>query len=295
MMVVAAIVLATGLISRTTMESDVPVHDPATSSWRRRGPAPADTLVSLTVQIAVEPEAREKLESIFWAVSEPDNERYGKHLSIEAISDVLSVPDARVERVRSFFHQHGATEVVASPYKDVLSVRMSCANVERALQTSLGAYEHADRPEVGAIIRATQSYSLPEEIAADVRPPDSNLTAIPPPHSKRTRHQRDPLGARVAGAHDWRAASVSSPPPARGQALCRGGGSGVVAECLQCECLPKQGDSCGLGYTVPLAKRHEPGRASQLDGRGRVPGPALQAGRHCQILGGVRRERDGRP
>ena len=186
MSAVAAIILATGLISRTTLESDVPVHDPATSSWRRRGPAPAEELVSLTVQIAVEPDARAKLESIFWAVSEPESERYGRHLSIEAIADVLAVPEARVARVRSFFHEHGATEVIASPYNDVLSVRMSCANVERALQTSLGAYEHVERPEVGAIIRATQSYSLPDAIASDVRAPDSNLTATQPPRTQPT-------------------------------------------------------------------------------------------------------------
>ena len=154
-------------LSRITLEPDVSVHDPKTSSWALRGAAPADKVIDITVQIAVEPAGRDALEAAFWAVSEPDNARYGQHLSIGQIAEILAVPEARVERVRNFFLSHGAVEAKPSPYNDVMSVRMSCGNIERALSTRLGSYVHAGRPGY-SIIRASEHYSVPDELAGDV-------------------------------------------------------------------------------------------------------------------------------
>ena len=57
------------LLSRVVLEPDVPLHDPATSLWRLRGPAPPKQQIELTVQVLVDPQNRAKLEETFWAVS----------------------------------------------------------------------------------------------------------------------------------------------------------------------------------------------------------------------------------
>ena len=54
---------------RTILEPDVRPHDPATSSWRKVSFAPADLALSLSVPLALKPEARTALEATLYAVS----------------------------------------------------------------------------------------------------------------------------------------------------------------------------------------------------------------------------------
>ena len=168
-MLVSLLTLAVSTAARVPLEPDVPLHDPATSSWEYRGPPAKDALVDLNIQLHIAQAGRDALEAAFWAVSDPDSTSYGRHLNIEKIRDLLAVPADRVERVRDFFREYGAVEIEVGPFNDVLHVRMAAWDVERALETKLGAFVHSSRPEMGGtLIRARARGSLPDHLAADV-------------------------------------------------------------------------------------------------------------------------------
>ena len=149
------------------LETDVPIHDPRTSSWRLAGPPPAEEEMTLTVSLRVHPERRSKLEKVFWAVSDLNSNSYGKYLTKTEIKELLAVPMDRVERVKAHFRSNGAKSVHLSAYNDMLTVKMAVADVERALSTKIGAYTHLERDYV-RILRASTTYKVPIEIANDV-------------------------------------------------------------------------------------------------------------------------------
>jgi tripeptidyl-peptidase-1 len=158
-------------MDRTTMEPSVAPHNPKTSSWSREASmvvasAPANKHV--TVQLKIDDDAAKNLETIFWAVSDPDHADYGKHLTIEQVRDVLAVPDQRVEKVSAFFREHcGPASVTVAPHRDVLGVDCAVPDLERALETKIASFVHKERPSV-KVLRAAKTYSLPADIAEEV-------------------------------------------------------------------------------------------------------------------------------
>ena len=98
--------------------------------------------------------------------ADPTNSEYGNHKTTDEIAEILAVPKVQISRVVDFWKLNGAAAVEVHPTKDTLTVAISVADVERALSTRLSTFAHANSP--AHIVRATQSYSLPVEIAVDV-------------------------------------------------------------------------------------------------------------------------------
>jgi len=166
-LLLAGLVLPSAALPWVQLEAGVPVHDANTSSWAK-GERPArDRDVTLTVVLRVDEGRRADLERVFWAVSDPQHPRYGQHLSLEAVTELLAVPEERVERVRSYFLRAGAHEAATSPNRDMISVTMPVAIAEGALQTTLHTFVHKERQET-QIVRASASYFLPADVAMDV-------------------------------------------------------------------------------------------------------------------------------
>jgi tripeptidyl-peptidase-1 len=149
------------------LETDVSIHNPRTSMWSNNGPAPPTEEMTLTVALTVAPEARAALEKVFWAVSDPKNPKYGQHTTKAALKQTLAVPSYRVSRVQEHFLTHGASSAVASAYDDMLTVKMPVAAVERALQTTISAFTHIERPDV-RILRASAGYKVPLALSDDI-------------------------------------------------------------------------------------------------------------------------------
>lgn len=170
-MLLQSTLLALGLLAsaspRVPFETSVRPHDPARSSWVRSGKPAPGTQMKLTVALKIEAAQRAELERTFWAVSDPRNERYGKHLTVDEVTEILEVPSARVERVRMHFARSGAIRTKVNPNRDMITVTLPVAAAELALETKIHEFEHKERKGV-KIMRASAGYSLPASIADDV-------------------------------------------------------------------------------------------------------------------------------
>mmetsp|Transcript_22569 Transcript_22569/g.37707 ORF Transcript_22569/g.37707 Transcript_22569/m.37707 type:complete len:563 (+) Transcript_22569:42-1730(+) len=161
------LLLLPSAFGRVALESTVPLHNTATSRWENLGRADAHEMMTLTAVVKVDESNRRALEKVFWEVSEPAHERYGKHLSVAEITELLDVPKARVERVRLHFAQAGAIRTTVSPNRDMIEVEMPVKAAELALKTRISAFRHKSHRHV-RILRASSRYSLPDDIAEDV-------------------------------------------------------------------------------------------------------------------------------
>jgi tripeptidyl-peptidase-1 len=161
-----ALAAATGG-ARVTLEPDVPIHDPATSSWINSGRAPSETVMDISVVLTLGAGRRQDLERKLFDVSDPNHPDYGRHLSKPQIAELLAVPEATIERVRAHFFAHGAKAATPSVFRDVLAVTASVQSVEAALATTISTFTHKERSDV-TILRASAAYSLPATLAADV-------------------------------------------------------------------------------------------------------------------------------
>eukprot|EP00930_Biecheleria_cincta_P018864 TRINITY_DN1455_c0_g1_i4.p1 TRINITY_DN1455_c0_g1~~TRINITY_DN1455_c0_g1_i4.p1 ORF type:complete len:572 (-),score=100.44 TRINITY_DN1455_c0_g1_i4:149-1864(-) len=136
------------------------------SSWVLHDKVPGEHSIELTVALRVDSDRHAALEKLFWEVSDPKHASYGKHLSMDEITQLLAVPDSRVDVVKHHFEQAGATTLV-SPNKDMITVTMSASAAEMALNTSLAFFKHPERSHL-RIVRASSHYSLPEHVAREV-------------------------------------------------------------------------------------------------------------------------------
>jgi len=160
--------LASAWISQASwvqQEPNVLPHHAAGSSWALDARAPGDHLVKLIVALRVDQARRDELERVFWEVSDPRHANYGVHRSVEEITELLAVPQQRVDLVKGYFEEAGAITAVA-PNKDMITVTMRVASAEAALNTTLYFFKH---PLSGKrIIRAGATYWLPPHVDAEV-------------------------------------------------------------------------------------------------------------------------------
>lgn len=98
--------------------------------------------------------------------TDPASPEYGNHKTHAEIAEILAVPKAQIDRVTDFWKLNGAAAVELHPTKDTLTVAISVADAESALSTRLATFAHSNSPAL--IVRATKTYSLPADVAADV-------------------------------------------------------------------------------------------------------------------------------
>merc|ERR1712178_440738 len=130
-------------------------------------PAPADHPVGLSVVVRIDDDRRAALEQKFWEVSDPKNANYGKYLSRDEVTEMLAVPQDRVERIQEYLSGHGCTDINVAPQQDVVSVACPVSAIETALNTELHFFTHQEHTDV-QIVRASQHYHLPDHMARDV-------------------------------------------------------------------------------------------------------------------------------
>ena len=107
------------------------------------------------------------LEATFWAVSDPDNARYGKHLNAAQVTELVGAEPSAIARVSTWLREQGASAVNVASHRDTITARMPCEVAERAFATTMTTFAHATSNKL-TLHRATAAYSLPTEIAQHV-------------------------------------------------------------------------------------------------------------------------------
>lgn len=153
-------------------EPDVQPWNPDHSMWLlEAGGVPADYLVQFIVALKVEDDRRAMLEKTFWEVSDPKHEKYGQHLTTNDITELLDVPQPRVDAVLKYFEEAGGVDPTWSysvaVNKDMITLGLPAAVAEKALKTKLGFFTHSERSG-RRIVRASTAYYLPENISSHV-------------------------------------------------------------------------------------------------------------------------------
>lgn len=90
-------------------------------------------------------------------VSDPDHERYGKHLSVEHVEELVKPAAESLDMAHEWLSENGITDLSYSSAKDWISISIPVKTAERLLDTKYHVYEH----EEGDRLVRTSKWSLP--------------------------------------------------------------------------------------------------------------------------------------
>merc|ERR1719160_597856 len=148
---------------RTVMEPDVAIFE--APRWARGERVSGDEPVHLTFFLKHCPYAFAKFEADLADRANPTSPNYGKWLDVEGVKARLKPSAEALEAVVAFVKAMGG-EPSIDKFESVVSTTVSAKTVEEHLETTLHHHGHTDRN--AQVIRAVQSYSLPEEVAKHV-------------------------------------------------------------------------------------------------------------------------------
>ncbi|KAF2877250.1 tripeptidyl-peptidase 1 precursor [Massariosphaeria phaeospora] len=93
-------------------------------------------------------------------VSDPDHERYGKHLGAEEVAAFVKPTKDTSDLVHEWLRENGIESMGYSTASDWITVNLPVEFVERLLDTEYHNYQHAD----GHVIARTTRWSLPRHL-----------------------------------------------------------------------------------------------------------------------------------
>ncbi|KAI0378762.1 tripeptidyl-peptidase 1 precursor [Hypomontagnella monticulosa] len=123
--------------------------------WRRVRRAPAGHVIDL--QIGVKQGNFAELERHLYEVSDPDHQRYGKHLSADEVNELVKPTNETLDLVHEWLEDNGITPSGYSSAKDWITVSLPVSAIERLLDTEYHVYEHKD----GGVVARAPKWSLP--------------------------------------------------------------------------------------------------------------------------------------
>ncbi|KAK2466004.1 hypothetical protein APHAL10511_001645 [Amanita phalloides] len=133
--------------------------------WRVYGPPAQDHIISLRIGLP-QPDFA-SLERHLYEVSDPTHPRYGAYLSKGQVEELVAPHHSSLSAVNNWLATYGFTEgeIVRSPAKDWITIKIPVSLVEEMLDTKYHVYQHE---ESGEYLVRTTSYSLPKELHAHV-------------------------------------------------------------------------------------------------------------------------------
>ena len=151
--------------ARTTLENDQGLPS-ASQEWKQAHRTPDKTLIPLIVHPPPPEEQATLLEQHFWSVSDPNHASYGNHLTQDQVTRLVAHPPLKLHRVLTWLSDSGASEIKVNAHKDSVHFVATSKQVEHLFHTKMYAYVHVTRDMT--LHRASQSYSVPDELAASV-------------------------------------------------------------------------------------------------------------------------------
>jgi tripeptidyl-peptidase-1 len=93
-------------------------------------------------------------------VSDPDHPRYGQHLQVEEIHNLVAPSGETFDLVHEWLLTNGIRDFNYSPAKDWINIYVDVGSAERLLDTEYSIYEHED----GSSLVRTPQWSLPKHL-----------------------------------------------------------------------------------------------------------------------------------
>lgn len=111
-------------------------------------------------------------------VSDPDHPRYGQHLAVEEVHDLVAPSEEALDLVHEWLLTNGVKELGYSAAKDWINIYIDVGSAERLLDTEYSVYEHEDG---GHLVRTSQ-WSLPKhlhDLIDTIQPTNSFMRSSP--------------------------------------------------------------------------------------------------------------------
>lgn len=195
---------------------------PAPRGWRNVGRAPADHVLNL--RIGLTQSNFVALERQLYEVSDPKHPRYGQHLSVAEVNDLVRPADLTISEVEQWLDQSGidVSNAAWTPAKTWLSLPVSVADAERLLNTKYSVWQHDD----ASILIRTQSYSLPLQL-------HRHISTIQPTNAWSRLNRRVPVQERSVDYLRAPANLPDVPLPADSTVAAACNFSAVTIKCLR--------------------------------------------------------------
>jgi tripeptidyl-peptidase I len=139
--------------------------------WRHIGPASSTDPIRFTV--ALKQQNVYQLEQLFWAVADPNSDKYQQFLTASEVNAFVASDSALVDRVVQFFERSGIPSSSIQRLSDALIIRSTVSVVESIFGGDFHVYEHPQklrRSQNPRIVRLAElgSYAIPAQIAESV-------------------------------------------------------------------------------------------------------------------------------
>ncbi|KAK5169014.1 uncharacterized protein LTR77_006323 [Saxophila tyrrhenica] len=182
----------TALPPRVRSDYAVKERHPVPFNWVESGPAPREQNIHL--QIGLKQSNEGQIEKHLVETSDPKHERYGQHLSLADVHNMVKPSEETLELVSAWLEDHGIREYVHNPSKDWVSVMMPIEKAEELLQTKYSTYKNWN----GAEVSRAPEWSLPQHLHEHidvVQPTTSFFRASPQTYQ--------PLMDDANAVHQW--------------------------------------------------------------------------------------------
>jgi len=126
-------------------------------------PVNPETILKLT--IALEVRNADKIEKLFWSISDPDSPNYTKYVDLNYFIENHSTNPEIIDKMTRFIKEYGIGNIDLNPTADFLTFDVPVSIAEEIFQVTFSNFQH---PEYGTIIRSLDPYSLPLDIARHV-------------------------------------------------------------------------------------------------------------------------------
>lgn len=129
--------------------------------WVKHGSPPSDHTIRLRIGLT-QPNFT-VLENHLMEISDPDNERYGQHLSKEEVDRLVAPSENALSLVNEWLSEHGFSdeEIERTAAKDWVTISVPVSKVEKMLDTTFYVWKH---DATGDHLVRTTSWSLPEDL-----------------------------------------------------------------------------------------------------------------------------------